>query len=174
MNTDNQNSPKTKSKRKPKTEKPLCTSPNCGPVKALKKSVKDLAEENARVKQQLADRDVRIEELEAHVLNLRGDLFGPSSEKLPTETLCLAAKDGVPIEDFTDSADPVCTLPKEGKKKRGAQIGHRGHGRQISTGIPVVEVVHEIPADQMVCSRCGKPYRYVNLFGRLYGDRLRS
>lgn len=163
MDTDNQNLPKTKSKRKPKTEKPLCTSPNCGPVKALKKSVKDLAEENARLKQQLADRDVRIEELEAQVRNLRGDLFGTSSEKLPTENLRLAAKDGVAIEDPTDIAVPACTSPTEGKKKRGAQKGHRGHGRQIPAGIPVVEAVHEIPADQKICPRCGNHYRDVNL-----------
>jgi len=116
MSTDNQNLPKTKSKKKPKSEKPLCTSPKCGPVKVLKEHLKQLAEENKFLKQQLADRDIHIEELEAQLRNLRRDLFGPSSERLH-----LATKDGVPVEGPADSLDSVCTLPKAKKKKRGAQ-----------------------------------------------------
>lgn len=111
MGTENQNLPKTKSKRKPKSEKPICTSPRCGLVKVLKEHVKRLSEENAFVKQQLADRDVRIEEIEAQLRNLRGDLFGPLSEKLH-----LATKDGVSVEDPVCSSDSVCALPKGEKK----------------------------------------------------------
>lgn len=162
MDTDEQKLPKTQSKRKPKSEKPPCTFPKCGPVRALKEHVKQLAEENALLKQQLADRDAHIEDVEAQLRNLRGDLFGASSEKFQPESLRLAAKDGVALEVPGDGADPVCALPKEGKK-RGAQMGHQGHGRQIPQGLPTVEAIHEIPPEQKVCPHCGKPYRDVKL-----------
>ncbi|CAA7603376.1 Transposase IS66 family [Acididesulfobacillus acetoxydans] len=163
MDTDEKKLSKTESKRKPRSEKSLCTFPKCGPVKALKEHVKKLAEENARLQQQLADRDARIEKLEAQLRNLRGDLFGASSEKSQPENLHLATKDGVTVEPPSDSADSSCAFPKKEKKKRGAQKGHRGHGRQIPKDLPLTEVIHEIPPEQKVCPHCGKPYRDLNL-----------
>ncbi|MFZ3131913.1 MAG: hypothetical protein WA125_12625 [Desulfosporosinus sp.] len=60
---DRENLPTTSSKRKLGTRKPLCTFPECGPVNALKEHVKKLAEEAAVLKQALADRDARLEEM---------------------------------------------------------------------------------------------------------------
>src|SRR5665648_70450 len=94
MSTENENLPKTKSKRKPKTDKLLCTFPKCGQVKVLKEHIKKLAEEDAVLKIQLADRDACIEEMEAKLRNLLGDLYAPSSERIH-----LATKDGVAVED---------------------------------------------------------------------------
>lgn len=158
MSTDNENLPKTKSKRKPKADKPLCTFPKCGPVKVLKEHIKKLSEEDAVLKQQLADRDVYIEEMEAKLRNLLGDLYAPSSERIH-----LATKDGVTVEDSKAESDPLDPPMSDGKKKRGAQVGHRGHGRKIPDSIPSIEVIHEIPEDQKICRECGLSYRDITL-----------
>jgi len=72
----------------------LCAhSQECGPVNVLKEHVKKLAEETAVLKQELADRDSRLEEMEARLRNLQGDLFSPSSERIQ-----LATKDGIVVE----------------------------------------------------------------------------
>ena len=46
-------------------------------------TIKKLAEEDAVLKQLLADWDAYIEEMEAKLRNLSGDLFAPSSERSP-------------------------------------------------------------------------------------------
>lgn len=158
MSTDKpENLPTTSSKREPRTKKPLCTFPACGPVNVLKEHVKKLAEESAGLKQELADRDARLEEMEAKLRNLQGDLFAPSSERLH-----LASKEGVGVEE---DAPPGSGIPPQddGLRKRGAQRGHKGHGRKIPDAFPVIEVIHEIPTDQKVCLHCGKHFRDLNL-----------
>ncbi|KLU62740.1 transposase IS66 family protein [Peptococcaceae bacterium CEB3] len=112
------------------------------------------------LKQELANRDAHIEEVEAQLRNLRADLFGTSSEKSRPDDLHLVEKDEGASDD---AADPHLASPKKGKKKRGAQVGHPGHGRHIPRDLPMVEVTHEIPPEQKVCPFCGKPYRDVNL-----------
>jgi predicted nuclease with TOPRIM domain len=93
MSTDDrENLPTTSSKRKPRTKKSPCTFPECGPTNVLKEHVKKLAEEAAVLKQALAERDARLEEMEAKLRNLQGDLFAPSTERIH-----LAAKDGAVV-----------------------------------------------------------------------------
>lgn len=156
MSTNKENQPTTKSKRKPKSGKTSCTFPKCGPIKAYEEHVKKLTEENAVLKQEFAKRDARIEEMQAELCNLRGDLFAPSSEKLQ-----LAAKEGVLCKDAGGASGGADT--DDGLRKRGAQPGHRGNGRKIPDSIPVVEVIHEIPVDQKTCPMCGLSYRDLNL-----------
>lgn len=153
---DNNNPPTTKSKRKPRAKKPLCTFPECGPVNALKEHVKNLAEENAILKQQLADRDSRLEGMQAQIRNLQGDVFAPSSERLH-----LAAKDGVLLDDV-DRGSGMLPID-DGLRKRGAQPGHAGRGRKLPDSIPMIEVIHDVPTDHKACPNCGKPYRDLSL-----------
>jgi len=153
---DQKNLPTTSSKRKPRAKKPLCTFPECGPVNVLKEHVKKLAEETAVLKQELADRDSRLEEMEARLRNLQGDLFSPSSERIQ-----LATKDGIVVE--ADNQDSEVTPQDDGLRKRGAQPGHTGRGRKIPNSFPIVEVIHEIPLNQKICHHCGKAYRDLKL-----------
>ena len=153
---DQENLPTTSSKRKPRAKKPLCTFPECGPVNVLKEHVKKLAEETAVLKQELADRDSRLEEMEARLRNLQGDLFAPSSERIH-----LATKDGIVVEE--DTQDSGVTPQDDGLRKRGAQPGHAGRGRKIPNSFPIVEVIHEIPLNQKICQHCGKAYRDLKL-----------
>ncbi|KJS87660.1 IS66 family transposase [Desulfosporosinus sp. BICA1-9] len=159
MSTDDREKlPTTSSKRKPRTKKPLCTFPECGPVNALKAYVKKLAEETAVLKQEIADRDARLEEMEAKIRNLQGDLFAPSSERL-----YLASKDGVVVDKDADAYDSGITQQGDGLRKRGAQPGHTGRGRNIPDSFPIIEMIHEIPLNKKVCPQCGKQYRDLNL-----------
>lgn len=157
MSTDDRESlSTTSSKRKPRTKKAPCTFPECGAVNALKEHVKKLTEENAVLKQEIADRDARLEEMGAKLRNLQGDLFSSSSERL-----CLVAKENAAVDEA--DLDAVTTPVNDGLRKRGAQPGHTGQGRKIPDSFPVIEVIHEIPKDQKVCSHCGKPFRDLNL-----------
>ncbi|MFZ3130188.1 MAG: transposase [Desulfosporosinus sp.] len=108
------------------------------------------------MKQELADRDARLEEMEAKLRNLQGDLFAPSSERIH-----LATKGGIVVEE--DNQDSEITHQDDGLGKRGAQYGHTGRGRKIPDSLPIVEVIHEIPLKQKVCLHCGKSYRDLNL-----------
>jgi len=158
MSTDDrENLPTTSSKRKPRTKKSPCTFPECGPVNALKEHVKKLAEEAAVLKQELADRDARLEEMGAKLRNLQGDLFAPSSERLH-----LASKNGAEVGE-DDHDDSEITPKDDGLRKRGAQPGHTGRGRKIPEAFPVIEIIHEIATDQKGCPYCGKHYRDLSL-----------
>jgi transposase len=118
----------------------LCSFPDCPIVRQRDGVIDRLTAE----KQQLAEDNERLRAL----LNKRNSsLFGRSSEKLPA-----SASDH-------DSANDRAPTPD---KKRGARYGHKGHGRKIPD-LPEVEVIHEIPDDQMYCPICGKPRRITNL-----------
>ena len=159
MSKDDQNNLlTTSSKRKPRVKKPLCTFPKCGVVNILKEHIKKSAEETAVLKQELADRDARLEEMEAQLRNLQGDLFAPSSERLH-----LVSKDGVAVDVDEADNDSEITSMDDGLRKRGAQPGHAGRGRKIPDSFPIVEVIHEIPLNQKVCAQCGKSYRDLKL-----------
>lgn len=49
------------------------------------------------------------------------------------------------------------------KTKRGAQVGHKGHGRKIPKNLPVEENYIDIPENQRKCSKCGKPFKETDL-----------
>ena len=87
------------------------------------------------------------------LLNKRNSsLFGRSSEKLP------ASASVQQMDDHENASDSAPTLDK----KRGARVGHKGHGRKIPD-LSEVEVIHEISDVQMYCPICGKPRRITPL-----------
>ena len=44
------------------------------------------------------------------------------------------------------------------KKKRGHQVGAKGHGRTPQPYLPVIEELHELSSDDKKCPKCGKPF----------------
>ncbi len=74
---------------------------------------------------------------------LRQRLFGRKSERR-------AANERVEL--LKEAAEE----PKP-KHKRGARPGQKGHGRRDYSHLPVREELVEIPQDQRLCPRCGKP-----------------
>ena len=79
-------------------------------------------------------------------------LFGSKEQSSTSSEKPKAQEPSSPSETTKEADHP------ESSKRRGAQKGHRGAGRKIPQGLPVEEVIHEVPSEDAVCPRCGKPY----------------
>lgn len=146
----------------------LCSFPDCYIIKGfiqhwddeisrLNDQIRQLQEEKAK----LAEDNERLRAM----LNFRNSaLFGRSSEKSPASP---GKANGESIKNVINqncgqgysSADNIVAAQV---RKRGARPGHRGFGRKIPD-LFEVEMVHEIPYDQMFCPVCGKALKYTNL-----------
>lgn len=123
----------------------FCTFSGCLVVKQKDTVIAKLTagiEQLQKEKQQLQEDNERLKAL----LN-KGNhtIFSRSSEKQPK------TDDQTPVQDIAAN-----------NKKRGARFGHKRHGRKIPD-LPEVEVIHEIPDDQMYCPICKKPRKLTNL-----------
>ena len=86
-----------------------------------------------------------LAQAKSQIRKLNGQLFGRKSEQYA----------GRKQADLLRQAEEQ---PKP-KRQRGAQPGHNGHGRRNHSHLPEREEVIELPQDQRVCPRCGKPMR---------------
>ena len=105
---------------------------------------------------QIAELTNKLEEALARVAWLEGQVFGRKSEQCPkTEP---NPPDSTPaVDDHADAAD----APEPGggpRRKRGKQPGAKGYGRRRRYNLPAEEAVHDLPEEQRVCPRCGKPF----------------
>ncbi len=81
-------------------------------------------------------------------------LFGLKSEKLKIEdidlenTIVITASEAVAPLEFSCISEQV-------KRPRGAVPGHAGNGRKIPADLPVIEVVLEASASDLMCKKCG-------------------
>ena len=90
----------------------------------------------------LQDEVARLQAL----LRLRDQqLFGRKSEAHPN------------TPEATPGTDTATTPPKP-KRRRGQQLGHKGHGRRHYDHLPTTEEVLDLPPDQRHCHRCGQPF----------------
>lgn len=115
---------------------------------------------------ELATSDAQINELERKLEKTKGllrlrekALFGTKTEqaKPPSNT-----PDSEPVKSDNSSLNVIPL--QNSKHKRGAKPGHKGHGRKIPKHLPEVIEYHEIPEDEAVCSRCGKPFADSELY----------
>ena len=83
----------------------------------------------------LEEKEKQIEALKAKVAELVHRLFGRKSERTGAEKI---------------DAEPVVA-----KRPRGQQRGAAGHGRKRREELPVIDVELDLPADQLICARCG-------------------
>jgi DNA repair exonuclease SbcCD ATPase subunit len=86
-----------------------------------------------------------LAQAKAEIRKLNGRLFGRKSEQHA-------------VRERTDLLRRAEEQP-EPRRRRGAQPGHNGHGRRDHSHLPTREAVIEVPQDQRVCPRCGKPMR---------------
>ena len=83
-------------------------------------------------------------------------LFGLKSEKLRIEdidlenTVVISSGEAAAIQEFQ-------CMPDKEKRPRGAMPGHAGNGRKIPSNLPVIEVVLEASAAELMCKKCGLP-----------------
>ena len=87
----------------------------------------------------------RCEELEAKIKLRERQLFGRRSEK--------GSKD-------SEQSDSI--VPEKAKRKRGQQLGAKGHGRRRHENLPVVEEFTELAKDQQCCPCCGLPLESIS------------
>jgi transposase len=128
--------------------------PNCPAVQRLEQALARLqAEFRCEVgywKSRHADAVKRIAELKEELEQSRGEtralqdkLFGRKSEKSARS------------DRSNDLFDPE-EVSAAGKK-RGAQLGHAGHGRRDYSHLPVQEEFIPLSEESLACPHCGKP-----------------
>jgi transposase len=121
-------------------------------VETLQREVAELRCEAGYWKSRHADALERIEglkqeleETKAENRKLKDRLFGTKSEKKKSKDRSNH------LDDPQDSAKKV-------KRKRGGQKGRSGHGRRDYSHLPEEEAFVDVPPEERVCPRCGKPF----------------
>lgn len=103
--------------------------------------IKDLQKENEKLKQEL-------EREQAKVRLLTQMIYG-SKHKEETSTL-----EKTEVVEYKGQYVEY----KVNKTRRGAQEGHKGHGRKLPKNLPVEEVLIDLPEDKKACEYCGEPF----------------
>ena len=94
-------------------------------------------------------------------------LFGRSSERQrDVQNEEETPSDGIVLDTEIVGDDAAAASPDPNalgdtrgrKRRRGAQPGHKGHGRRIPGHLPVEDRVHAVPQSECLCGRCGKPF----------------
>src|SRR5271157_4321357 len=83
-----------------------------------------------------------LDQARGQIRSLQGKLFGRQSEK------------SAGTDRSNDLFDPDALTVAA--KKRGAQLGHAGHGRRDYSHLPVVEEFISLPEESLLCPQCGK------------------
>jgi transposase len=104
----------------------------------------------------------RVAELEAQLRLLRQQHFGRRSEARPHPDQLPAAPATTPDADdhppATDTHPDTAPAPGHGRRPRGQQRGHPGHGRRDHSHLPATEEEVALPADRQCCAACGQPF----------------
>jgi transposase len=130
-----------------------CLYPNCMIVKSQQQYVSNLEGTIHDLQMQLGVQEAIIEELKGQLRNKNSALFAASSEKSRYNS---TTKEDEKTDGTNHTAVEQTT---NSSKKRGGQVGHKGHGRKIPEGLPVVVVKHELSTEERLCLKCGKLYR---------------
>lgn len=125
----------------------------------------------AEIKSLRAEIQILSQEKEALAARLALEVakrFGPSSERRPWATTEVSVP-AAPELVSTETSQPHLgsslgetlaeTAPVPEVKARGAQKGHKGHGRSIPLELPREEHEHILPESERTCPACGLPYR---------------
>lgn len=86
-----------------------------------------------------------LDQAKAEIRKLKADQFGRKSEKQSST-------------DRSNDLDDPQDQDSANKKKRGQQPGRPGPARRDYSHLPVREEFIDIPPDECVCGRCGKPF----------------
>lgn len=124
--------------------------------------VERLAVQNAALAAENAGLGARVGELEAQVVALAEKVatlarlaFGKSSEKSSPNND--SRKDSGPDPAGGGAGGENAGEGSAGRK-RGQRPGSRGHGRRDYSHLPTREEIHDVPAGERVCPRCGAGY----------------
>ena len=105
-----------------------------------------LAGENAALRARVGELEGQVAALMERVATLSRLAFGKSSEKKPKR----AGSEPSEGEQTADDSDAT--------RRRGQRPGSAGHGRRDYSHLPTTEVLHDVPAAERSCPRCGAGY----------------
>lgn len=140
-----------------KTPETVIACANCPALQRLERELGELRREVSELrcevgywKSRHADAVKRNEQLaeelrqaKGEIRTLRDERFGRKSEK------------ATPTDRSNDLVDPLeSSVPS---RKRGAQLGQKGHGRRDHSHLPVAEEFVSLPMESLTCPTCGKP-----------------
>lgn len=121
-------------------------------ISGLRREVSELRCEAGYWKSRHADAVTRIQKLQeeldkanAEIRNLKADQFGRKSEKQSST-------------DRSNDLDDPQDQNSANRKKRGQQPNRPGPARRDYSHLAVREEFIDIPPDECVCGRCGKPF----------------
>ena len=97
----------------------------------------DAVERNRKLQEEL-------DQANAEICRLKADLFGRKSEKQSST-------------DRSNNLDDPQDQDSANKKKRGQQPNRPGPARRDYSHLPARETLVDVPPDEHVCDRCGKP-----------------
>jgi transposase len=109
-----------------------------------------------RQQARIADLIRELEAAKARITWLEQQVFGRKSEQCPKPD---PGPHDSPVA-FDDKAEALDEpeARNEPRRKRGKQPGAKGYGRKRRHDLPGEDVVHDLPEDQQLCPRCGKPF----------------
>ncbi|WP_455423344.1 IS66 family transposase, partial [Acidithrix ferrooxidans] len=114
--------------------------------------IASLEAENVVLRSERDELSAKVDALTAKIVELTKQAFGRRSERAKMAQDVNAE----PIGALEESSDPE---PDEvPRRKRGQQLGHRGHGRRSYDHLPRVQQIHEPDSKLLVCGSCGAPY----------------
>jgi transposase len=106
-----------------------------------------LRDENAVLRQRVADLEGQVGALAEKVATYAKMLFGDSSEKSKQKS--------------KPTPEPDKVEPGQGAQRRGRgqRQGSRGHGRRDYSDLDTEEQVHDLPPEELLCPMCGTAYQ---------------
>ena len=102
--------------------------------------------EDAALRARVGELEGQVAALMDRVATLSRLAFGKSSEKKPKR----AGSEPSEGEKTADDSDAT--------RRRGQRPGSAGHGRRDYSHLPTTEVLHDVPAPERACPRCGAGY----------------
>jgi transposase len=114
--------------------------------------------EKASLTSELEKLQKKYQRTKAAAATYKHMLFGKSSEKSSSEE-----EQTIPEERKTEVTDSPDKTTPNSSRKRGAKPGHKGHGRKIPEGLPIIHRTIEVPEEERFCPICGRECEEVTL-----------
>ena len=128
-----------------------------------KAKAQQLAAESRQRDATIARLSQQVEALKARVAWLARQVFGRKTEATDDSTSDTQQENqnaSASSPNATDElSNPSSEQPSKTSRKRGQQIGAKGHGRKRRVNLSCVEMTHELPEAMCRCPKCGKPFR---------------
>lgn len=130
------------------------TGTNNGSCLYLLEMISQMQQDINRLNSRITELEKENEKLRAQLRLQAQQLYGSRTESTKKSTQAQAS----------DHRAWVSTQGLQGPpRSKGAQKGHKGHGRKIPENLRVIEQIHELPESERFCKTCGKSFRELSI-----------